>query len=112
MAKKSGKKRRGGRKGGYHGYVKAARGMFAGKVPLTLTYIAGGAMVDVFNIAPTQRASLFRGLTMMMKAYGMNYQVDGYTIAGALLILKGLAAVWPAAGVRINAFLSGFGMRL
>ena len=99
------------------GYARAAyhkaKGFLGGtKIPLTLTYLGTGAVVDVANIMPSQRAALFKGLSEMLKTLGIPMAVNGYTVGAALIALKGLCALSPWVHAKVNAFLSGFGMKI
>jgi hypothetical protein len=108
-------KRKGGRKAkrSYRSYVRSAyHKAKQTRIPLTLTYLGTGAAVDVFNLAPTQRAALFNGVNQMLAQGGVNMKVNGYTIGAALTVLKGLCAFSPWLHAKVNAFLSGFYMKI
>ena len=81
-------------------------------MPLALTYIGTGAVVDVFNLGASQRQKLFSGIQGMLSAAGMSIKVDGYTIGAALVALKGLCALSPWLHAKVNGFLAGFYMRI
>ena len=111
--KKSGGKRKGGYRRRLEGVYHKARGMLGGtKVPLTLTYLGGGAVAEIFGLAPTQRQKLFGGLQSMLQAAGMSYTVNGYTIGAVLVGLKGACSLSPWLHAKVNGFLAGFGFKI
>lgn len=123
MSKKSGKrsgKRSGGkRRGGYYNRTAAkARGIFdgimstGGTIPVTKAYLVAGAVAEVTGWLPSQRAALFAALTRMLQGAGINYQVNGYNLGMVLVAAKAVASVWPWFGIKLNALLSGFGLRI
>ncbi len=109
--KRSGRKRSGRRSGYARSTYRRAKGILSGaKVPLTLTYIVGGGAVDVFNLAPDIRKRIFAGLNGITKPYGIT--LDGYTLGGYLVLLRGACSLSPWLHDKVNGFLSGFGMKI
>jgi hypothetical protein len=111
--RKGGSRRRGGYRAAFRRAYSRARGMMGGaKIPLTLTYIVGGGAVDVFNLAPDVRTRLFNGLNQTLAEAGLKYKINGYTIGAVLLAVKAISAFSPWVHDKVNAFLSGFGMKI
>ena len=110
MSKKKGGK---GKSGGRSGFYSKAKGMLSGRrIPLTLAYVGGGAVAEIFNLAPTQRQKLFAGMQAMLQAFGISMAVNGYTVGAALIALKGVCALSPWLHSKVNGFLAGFGLYL
>ena len=102
-----------GRKRSYRSRVKAAYHRAGSpRIPVTLTYLGTGAVVDVFNLAPATRKTLFDGIAGIAKQAGISVAVNGYTIGAVLVALKGLCALSPWLHAKVNGFLAGFYMKI